>query len=205
MNILGAIIAGGKSTRMGQEKALIKLGSKSLIVHVVNRLLPQVEDAIINANGDTKHLEFLELDIVPDIETELQTPLAGLHAALIYAAEENYDAVVTVPSDCPFIPRDLVAKLSGTRPAIASSKGQDHYLTGFWPVKLLPQLQKALGTSNRVQDWVKACGAVNVEWATKDYDPFFNVNTPADLAAAERVARDLIRPSATFSKGEGRR
>jgi molybdenum cofactor guanylyltransferase len=184
MNILGAIIAGGKSTRMGSEKALIKLGSKTLIVHVVNRLLPQVDDAIINANGDTKHLEFLELDIVPDIETELQTPLAGLHAALSYAAEEDYDAVVSVPTDCPFLPRDLVAKLSGIKPAIASSKGQDHYLTGFWPVKLLPQLEKAMNTSKRVQDWVQACGAVKVSWAAEAYDPFMNINTPEDLKAA---------------------
>jgi molybdenum cofactor guanylyltransferase len=184
MNILGAIIAGGKSTRMGSEKALIKLGSKTLILRVVDRLLPQVDDAIINANGDTKRLEFLELDIVPDIETELQTPLAGLHAALSYAAEENYDAVVTVPSDSPFLPRDLVAKLSGSKPAIANSKGQDHYLTGYWPTKLLPQLQKAITTSNRVQDWVKASGAVSVNWRADDYDPFMNINTPADLKTA---------------------
>jgi molybdenum cofactor guanylyltransferase len=184
MNILGAVIAGGKSTRMGSEKALIKLGSKTLILRVVDRLLPQVDDAIINANGDTKRLEFLELDIVPDIETELQTPLAGLHAALSYAAEEDFDAVVTVPSDTPFLPRDLVEKLSGTKPAIANSKGQDHYLTGFWPVKLLPQLQKTITTSNRVQDWVAASGAVKVNWRAEDYDPFMNINTPADLKAA---------------------
>ncbi len=187
MNILGAIIAGGKSTRMGSEKALMKLGSKTLILRVVDRLLPQVDDVIINANGDTKRLEFLELDIVPDIETELQTPLAGLHAALTYADEEDFDAVVTVPSDSPFLPRDLVEKLSGSKAAIANSKGQDHYLTGFWPTTLLPQLVKTITTSNRVQDWVKACGADKVEWVAKDHDPFFNVNTPEDLAIAKKL------------------
>ncbi len=184
MNILGAVISGGQSTRMGSEKALIKLGTKTLILRVVDRLLPQVDDAIINANGDTKRFEFLELDIVPDIETELQTPLAGLHAALVYAAEEDFDAVVTVPSDTPFLPRDLVAKLSGDRPAIANSNGQDHYLTGFWPTKLLPQLEKALTASNRVQDWVARSGAVKVNWPAGSYDPFMNINTPADLKAA---------------------
>ncbi len=184
MNILAAIIAGGKSTRMGSDKALIKLGGKSLILRVVDRLLPQVEDVIINANGDTKNLEFLELDIVPDIETELQTPLAGLHAALTYAVEENYDAVVTVPCDTPFLPHDLVEKLGNTKPAIANSKGQDHYLTGFWPVSLLPQLSLAMTTSNRVQDWVAASGAVKVNWRAEIYDPFMNINTPADLKLA---------------------
>jgi molybdenum cofactor guanylyltransferase len=189
MNILGAIIAGGKSSRMGSEKALLKLGAKTLIEHVVNRLLPQVDDAIINANGDTKRFEFLELDIVPDIETELQTPLAGLHAALAYAAEESFDAVITAPTDTPFLPRDLVAKLSGPMPAIATSNGQNHYLTGFWPVALLPQLEKALATTNRVQDWVAACGARKVEWAANPLDPFLNINTPEDLAMAMRYLK----------------
>jgi molybdenum cofactor guanylyltransferase len=187
MNILGAVIAGGKSTRMGSEKALIKLGSKTLIARVVDRLLPQVEDMIINANGDTKRLEFLELDIVPDIETELETPLAGLHAALTYAQEEGFDAVVSVPSDAPFMPHNLVAKLAGTKPAIANSKGQDHFLTGFWPVKLLAQLQIEMAKSNRVQDWVKACDAARVNWRADDYDPFMNINTPADLKVALKI------------------
>ncbi len=184
MNILGAIIAGGLSSRMGTEKALIKLGAKTLILRVVDRLLPQVEDVIVNANGDSKRFEFLELDIVPDIDTDFQTPLAGLHAALVYAIEEDFDAVVTVPSDTPFLPRDLVAKLSGAKPAITNSKGQDHYLTGFWPTTLLPQLEKSMAVSLRVQDWVSASGAVKVNWRAEDYDPFMNLNTPADLKAA---------------------
>ncbi|MDE2444954.1 MAG: molybdenum cofactor guanylyltransferase [Alphaproteobacteria bacterium] len=187
MRILGAVIAGGKSIRMGQEKALVKLGSKSIILRVVDRLLPQVEDAIVNANGDTKRFEFLELDIVPDIDTELETPLAGIHAALIYAKEEDYNAVVTVPSDAPFVPHDLVRKLSGTKPAIANSKGQQHYLTGFWPVSLLPLLEAQMVKSNRVQDWVKACGAASVNWRADDYDPFLNINTPADLKTAHKI------------------
>jgi molybdenum cofactor guanylyltransferase len=170
MNILGAIIAGGKSTRMGSEKALIKLGSKSLIMRVVDRLLPQVEDIVINTNGDTKRFEFLEFDIIPDIETEIDTPLAGIHSALTYAKEEGYDAVVTVPADGPFLPHDLVRKLAGTKPAFANSKGQDHFLTGFWPVDLLPKLNEDIHKSNRVQDWVFKSNAVKVNWRADDYE-----------------------------------
>ena len=184
MNILGAIIAGGKSKRMGSEKALAKLGNKSLIVRVIDRLMPQVEDVVINANGDSKRFEFLELDIIPDIETAIDTPLAGIHAALTYAIEEGYDAVVTVPSDAPFLPHDLVRQLSGTKPAFANSKGQDHFLTGFWPVKVLPNLQIEMLKSNRVKDWVFKIGATKVNWRADDYDPFMNINTPADMAAA---------------------
>ena len=187
MNILGAIIAGGKSKRMGSEKALVKLGPKSLIVRVIDRLIPQVEDIVINANGDTKRFEFLEFDIIPDIETEIDTPLAGIHSALTYAEEEGYDAVVTVPSDSPFLPHDLVRKLAGTKPAFANSKGQDHFLTGFWPVALLPHLTQEIHTSNRVQDWVFKINATKVNWRADDYDPFININTPADMAAALKI------------------
>ncbi len=187
MNILGAIIAGGKSKRMGTEKALVKLGPKSLIVRVVDRLLPQVEDIIINANGDTKRFEFLEFDIIPDIEIEVDTPLAGIHSALTYAQEEGYDAVVTVPSDSPFLPHDLVRKLAGTKAAFANSKGQDHFLTGFWPVTLLANLKNEIHKSNRVQDWVFKIDATKVNWRADDYDPFININTPADMTAALKI------------------
>jgi molybdenum cofactor guanylyltransferase len=187
MNILGAVIAGGKSTRMGSEKALIKLGAKTLIMRVVDRLLPQVEDIVINANGDTKRFEFLEFDIIPDIETEIDTPLSGIHSALTYAAEESYDAVVTVPSDAPFLPHDLVRKLAGAKPAFANSKGQDHFLTGFWPVKLLPHLSQEMHNSNRVKDWVYKINATKVNWRAEEYDPFMNINTPVDLKAALKI------------------
>jgi molybdenum cofactor guanylyltransferase len=187
MNILGVIIAGGKSKRMGVEKAFAKLGRKTLIVHVVDRLMPQVEDIVINANGDPKRFQFLEFDIIPDIETEIDTPLAGIHAALSYADEEGYDAVVTVPSDSPFLPHDLIRKLAGTKPAFANSKGQDHFLTGFWPTKLLANLEKKIHKSNRVQDWVFKIDAAKINWRADDYDPFMNINTPADMTAALKI------------------
>ena len=187
MNILGAIIAGGKSKRMGTEKALLKLGPKTLVARVIDRLCPQVEDIVINANGNTKRFEFLEFDIIPDIETEIDTPLAGIHAALAYAEEEGYDAVVTVPADSPFIPHDLVKKLAGTKAAFANSNGQDHFLTGFWPVKLLSNLQTEIHKSNRVQDWVFKINAAKVNWRADDYDPFLNINTPADMTAALKI------------------
>ena len=187
MIILGAIIAGGRSKRMGSEKALIKLGAKSLIARVIDRLILQVEDIVINANGDTKRFEFLEFDIIPDIETELESPLAGIHSALTYAHEEGYDAVVTVPSDSPFLPHDLVRKLAGIKASIAHSNSQDHFLTGFWPVTLLPNLEQEMHKSNRVQDWVLKINAAKVSWRADDYDPFMNINTPADMTAALKI------------------
>jgi molybdenum cofactor guanylyltransferase len=187
MKILGVIIAGGKSTRMGGvEKAFLQLGSKTLIEHVVARLAPQVDDVVINANGNAARFHGV---VVPDVITHIQTPLVGLHAVLAYA--KNYDAVLTVPSDAPFLPPDLRERL-GDGPAIARSVGQDHYLTGLWPVKLFADLDDALKNGMvRMQDWVLECQAAKVEWTVEPHDPFFNINTPVDLAMAEEILREM--------------
>jgi molybdenum cofactor guanylyltransferase len=185
MKVLGAIIAGGRSRRMGGvEKALLQLGSKTLIEHVVARLAPQVDDVIINANGDTARFHGV---VVPDVITHIQTPLVGLHAVLAYA--KNYDAVLTVPSDGPFIPSDLRARL-GDGPTIARSNSQAHYLTGLWPVSLFAKLDEAMrGGMVRMQDWVLQCQAAEVEWPVEPYDPFFNINTPDGLVRAEEILK----------------
>lgn len=188
MKVLGAIIAGGKSTRMGGvEKAFLQLGSKTLIEHVSMRLAPQVDHIIVNANGDAARFK---LDVVPDILTAIQTPLVGLHAVLKYACD--FDAVLTVPSDGPFLPLDLSARL-GAGPAIACSNGQNHYLTGIWPVSLLAKLDDFLQAGMvRMQDWVLDCSARKIEWGPVPYDPFFNINTPEDLVMAQTYLRQHI-------------
>ena len=185
MRVLGAIIAGGKSSRMGgAEKAFLKLDGMSLIEHVRLRLAPQVDAIVINANGNGSRFGGV---IVPDVLTEIHTPLVGLHAVLKFA--KDFDAVLTVPSDGPFLPHDLRSRL-GAGPAIACSAGQDHYLTGLWPVLLFAQLDDALrGGVVRMQDWVAACGAQKVEWKTEPHDPFFNVNTPEELAKAAELLK----------------
>jgi molybdenum cofactor guanylyltransferase len=186
MKILGAIIAGGQSRRMGGvEKAFLQLGSKTLIEHVVARLTPQVDDVIINANGDAARFHGV---VVPDAITHIQTPLVGLHAVLAYA--KNYDAVLTVPSDGPFLPLDLKQKLCGGA-AIACSGGQAHYLTGFWPVSLFAKLEDAILNRGlvRMQDWVLECQAAKVEWEVTPHDPFFNINTPDDVVRAEAILK----------------
>ena len=185
MKVLGAIIAGGKSTRRGGvEKALLQLGSKTLIEHVSQRLALQVDHIIVNANGDAARFTF---EVVPDVLTAIQTPLVGLHAVLNYA--HDFDAVLTVPSDAPFLPMDLRALL-GAGPAIACSNGQNHYLTGLWPVSLFAKLDDALQAGMvRMQDWVTECDADKIEWSTTPYDPFFNINTPEDLVMAQTYLR----------------
>ena len=173
MRVLGAIIAGGKSRRMGQDKAFIEWRGKTLITHVIERLSVQTDQLIINANSDLEHLGIV---IVPD-KIETGTPVAGLHSVLTYAVDHGFDAVLTSPCDTPLLPPDLRALLSGHGAAIAASGGQAHYLTGFWPAGCL----KLLNGLIRVKDFAAASKARQVEWLVKDYDPFININTPKDL------------------------
>lgn len=193
MSVCAVIVAGGRSSRMGREKALQTVRGRRIIDRVIACLAPQVGGIAINANGDAARFADTGLGVFPDSARERQSPLAGLHAALHFARRQGFDAVLTVPSDTPFLPADLAARLSdaGQPAAIAASGGQAHYLTGLWACSLLPALDDALADTLRMQDWAKRCHAAVVEWRAVPLDPFFNVNTPDELAEAERIAAEF--------------
>ena len=195
MRIAAVIIAGGQSSRMGMEKALSMLRGKPLLAHIVERIATQVDSVIINANGDAARYAEFGLEVIADRRPDIGTPLAGIHAGLTWANERGFDAVLTVPSDCPFLPRDLAEHLRGADvpAAIAASGGQQHYLTGLWRRGLLEKLENEIDHRGlfRVRDWAVACGAVPVMWPDHPHDPFFNVNTPDDLAEAARIAAEF--------------
>lgn len=196
MKVIGAIIAGGQSRRMGgREKAFLELDSKPVILHVIEQFEPQVEQLVINANGEPARFSAIGLEVVPDVLTSLTTPLAGFHAALQFAKSVGADVLVTVPSDTPFLPFDLAAKLlensMANGAAIASSGGQDHYIIGAWNKELLDDLERGIANDGlfRVKDWAQRASAQKVEWPVEPYDPFFNVNTPEDLLRAEQILK----------------
>jgi molybdenum cofactor guanylyltransferase len=196
MKILGSIIAGGRSSRMeDREKAFLKLAGKSILDLVIGRFEPQVDQLIINANGDPSRFSEFDLAVHPDCIATLRTPLAGLHASLALAKENGSDILITTPSDTPLLPIDMAVRLiegaSKTGAAIATSGGREHYLSSAWKVGLFADLEKAIAQDGlvRVKDWALRAHAAKVEWPAAPYDPFFNVNTPEDLAAADQIAR----------------
>jgi molybdenum cofactor guanylyltransferase len=198
MKILGAIIAGGHSTRMGgREKIFLELAGATLLERALSRLRFQVDGVVINANGDASRFAGTGVVVVEDVLTDMGTPLAGLHAALHYGASRGFGAVVTVPSDAPFLPLDLVKRLveggeeSGA--AIARSADQDHYLTGIWTTEMAKPLGRLIESEGmkRVQDFVVQAKAETVVWAAVPHDPFFNINTPEDLAEAEMIVKGI--------------
>lgn len=196
-SILGVLLAGGRSERMGGgDKCLIELGGRPLLAHAVERLRPQVGALLLSANGDPKRFAGFGLPVAADTVTGFAGPLAGILAGMLFARDRMPGTryVATAATDSPFFPSDLVARLSaalddGRKLAIARCGGRDYPVFGLFPIGLAGDLAEFLATSrNRaVMAWIDrhASSAVEFEAPRGAPDPFFNVNAPDDLGAAE--------------------
>jgi len=193
------ILAGGLSRRMGGgDKCLLPLGDRPVLAHVIERLRPQVSDLALNANGDAARFARFGLAVVADDATDFAGPLAGVLAGLDWVAANRPDIawVVSVPGDCPFLPRNLVARLHQARAdaaqplACARSGEWRHPVVALWPVALRDDLRRAVTQEGlrKIEVWTARHGVALADWPAEPVDPFFNVNTPEDAAAAERLA-----------------
>ena len=196
---LGVVLAGGLARRMGGgDKARLRIGGRTIIERVLARLKPQCAALILNANGDPARFADTGLAVVPDSVPDFAGPLAGILAGLDWAAKEAPDIadIVTVPGDCPFLPEDLVARLSAARSrkgaplACARSGEWRHPVVGLWPVALRGDLRHALVAEGlrKIEAWTARHGVAVADWPAAPIDPFFNINTPEDAAEAERIA-----------------
>ncbi len=196
---LAVVLAGGLARRMGGgDKPLRLLGGRPLLDHVLDRVAPQVAAVVLNANGDPARFAAHGLPVVADGVPDFPGPLAGVLAALDWAAAARPDLpwVLSVPGDCPFLPRDLAARLHAARSAAgvplacARSDGRTHPPIGLWPVALREALRTALSAGERKIDrWTARHGVAHADWPAAPLDPFFNANAPEDLAEAERHLR----------------
>lgn len=203
--VMGIILAGGLSRRMGGgDKGMLKLGGKPLLVHVIQRLSPQVDELVLNANGDPIRFSRFGLPVVADGVPGFAGPLAGVLAGLDHAAERGAKAIVTAASDTPFFPHDLrvgleaAAAAQGVELALAATPEAGcglvrHPTFGLWPVRLRDDLRTALGLGLRkVVSWTDRHDAATAIFSADRGDPFFNVNTPGDMKQAETL---LARPA----------
>ena len=195
----GLILAGGRSSRMGEDKSALTLGTRPMLDHILDRLKPQVSSVALNAPAGAPNPQ--DLRLIADTLPGQPGPLAGVLAGL---RDVTGPHLVTVPSDSPFFPQDLVARLlSATRNqqetiAIASSGGQIHPVFGLWPVSIADDLEHWISDSQnrRVRSFLERHRMVTVDFefvetANGPLDPFFNVNTPEDLQMAHRFAELL--------------
>jgi molybdopterin-guanine dinucleotide biosynthesis protein A len=200
MSILGVILAGGLSTRMGGgDKSLLPLNERPLMAHVIDRLGVQVDKMVINANGDPERLAQFKLPVTADSIDNFAGPLAGILAGMDYAAEHGHEHILVVAADTPFFPTDLAQRLSVDAKPIniarddnAVEKFSLHPTFGLWDVSLREDIRAALMDDMRkVMGFVKQNDWRGVEWVSDGFDPFFNVNTPADMAQAELILKGM--------------
>jgi molybdopterin-guanine dinucleotide biosynthesis protein A len=185
----------------GADKPLLTIGGRTLLEHVTRRLSPQCGEVIISANGNLGRFEGIGLPVVPDSIPGHAGPLAGILAALEWAAaaEPSIAWVVSAPCDTPFLPGDLVSRLHEARAACglplacASSTAGIHHAVGLWPVALRQDLRDAIATRGvrSIRAWTGTHGVTEVFWTSGTIDPFHNINTPDDLADAEASAGQL--------------
>ncbi len=206
MNIAGVLLAGGQSRRMGGgDKALRLLGPQTLLDHVIDRVRPQVAALVLNANGDPLRFARYGLPVVPDSIADFAGPLAGILAGLDWAAANRPDCalVVSLATDAPFLPADLVARLvegmtdAGAELACAASCGQPHPVIGLWPVHLREALREAVVAEGirKVDLWTARYRLATVPFPDEigGVDPFFNANRPADLDRAAALLSRIAR------------
>jgi molybdopterin-guanine dinucleotide biosynthesis protein A len=195
---LGLVLAGGQARRMGGgDKASLQVGGKTILARVLARLKPCCDPILLNANGDPARFARYELPVVADSVPDFAGPLAGILAGLDWAAKEapGIEWLASAPGDCPFLPNDLVPRLHAVRiaekkPLACARSGEwRHPVAGLWPVALREDLRRALAEGlHKIEAWTGRHGVAFAAWPDQPFDPFFNVNTPEDLAKAEEIA-----------------
>jgi molybdenum cofactor guanylyltransferase len=195
VKVVGLLLAGGQSRRMGGgDKALRLLGGVSLLERVIERLRPQVDALVLNANGDPTRFARFGLAVVADSVPGFAGPLAGVLAGLDWTVAHRPDCpfIVSAATDAPFLPDDLVARLIKALDAekadlaCAASGGRAHPVFGLWPIRLREGLRRAVVEDGvrKVDEWTARHRLVTVPFADRPIDPFFNANRPEDLETA---------------------
>jgi molybdopterin-guanine dinucleotide biosynthesis protein A len=195
----GVLLAGGLARRMGGgDKPMRQIAGQTILARVIARLAPQCDGLLLNANGDPARFAAFRLPVIADTVENFPGPLAGILASLDWAAVNRPGAefILSAAADCPFLPRDLVARLHRARIeenaqlAVAASDGQSHPVIGLWSVALREELRHALVVEDirKIDRWTARYKLATVTWPVDELDPFFNANTMDDIEAAERLA-----------------
>lgn len=200
MKIAGVILAGGLSRRMGgEEKSLLELAGKQPVVWVANALAPQVDNLALNANGDPARFDFLGLPVISDTVDGFVGPLAGVLSGMRWASSlDGVTHLATAAADTPFLPGNLVENLSKAHIeehdiSMAHSVGRIHPVFGLWPIALADDLEHFLVEEDKrkILEFANRYSLHSVSFDKPGADPFFNINTPEDLAKAQQMADQL--------------
>jgi len=197
-NILGAILAGGRSKRMGKDKLFLELNNKKLIEYTIDKVKKYLGQVIIITNQSNEFFNKNNLITVKDCIDGQLGPLVGILTAMKWAKDQSnkYSWVATFPCDTPFFPESIIknfikeAEKKESLILSASSHGRKHNIFGLWSLTLYDKLENDLINKKirKVQEWTEKNKIKNLEFKFKDYDPFFNINTEEDLTVAKKLA-----------------
>ena len=187
MTDCAVILAGGQASRMGGgDKGRLMLGDQSLIQRVIDRITPQVDAVVLNANGDLSRFDDLGLAVVADSVAGHAGPLAGVLAGMDWAAEQGHEWLISVAADTPSFPRDLAARLAeyDTPVVLAATPDPERGRLPSEHGLMDRRMRAALNDGVRkIRQWTQAKDETLVMFGEDD---FFNINTPEDLAWAEQ-------------------
>ena len=204
-SVCGLLLAGGQSRRMGGgDKCLRRLGGQTVLARILRIVRPQVGPLVLNANGDGARFADYDLPVASDVVDGFAGPLAGVLTGLEWALANAPECqwLASFACDAPFAPRDLVSRFlaavakENADMACATSAGRDQPVFALWPVRLADDLRAALVEEDirKVDVWTARYRLARADWPTQPVDPFFNVNRPDDLEAAETLLTDMDVP-----------
>ena len=192
------ILAGGKSSRMhGKNKALMKLGNKRLIEHVLSKLNTSTNNIALNINSDYRIFEAYNLPLLTDTIGGFLGPLAGVLSAMKWAEEIGHSKVLTVAADTPFFPENLFSNFADyieqydiVMACTEDDEGnvERHPTFCMWSIELRENLELSLRDGLRkIVSWTDKFNVKNMKFKIERFDPFFNINTEEDLQLAEKL------------------
>lgn len=187
-DVVVVILAGGEGSRIGGAKPLKALGGERLIDRAL-RQARSYSDVLAVAVRNASQAAAVDAKLIEDAAVE--GPLGGLIAGLRFAKDEGCGLLLVIPADMPFLPRDLLKRLSGKMGsngcAIAGSGGRAHPVCSLWRVQVVDRIPRYVESGKRsLHGFAELVGHSLVDWPGGADDPFFNVNSPEDLAEAER-------------------
>ena len=191
-NILGTVLAGGKSQRFGEDKSQVKLGDKLLIDYILSEIIDEFNEVLVVSNNQINFKESKKISLIEDFKKDLG-PLGGVLTAMKWVKDNNkdYQWISTFPVDTPFfknqILKDFLNKINIDEGKLFFIKSNNtrHNIFGLWSIDLIDKLEEDLDKGERkVEVWANSIGVKNINMKFENKDPFFNINTKEDLKKA---------------------
>jgi molybdopterin-guanine dinucleotide biosynthesis protein A len=191
-NILGVVLAGGKSQRFGEDKSQVKLGDKLLIDYILSEIIDEFNEVLVVSNNRISFKESKKISLIKDFKKDLG-PLGGVLTAMKWAKEnnKNYQWISTFPADTPFFKNQILKdflkciNLSESKLFFIKSNNTRHNIFGLWSIDLMDKLEGDLNKGERkVEVWANSIGVKSINMKFENEDPFFNINTKDDLKKA---------------------